>query len=94
MTYTPQPINTEGIILPKDLLDLCERLAENAHDLWALQRLSNGWRFGEYRDEKKHEHPNLVPYHELSETEKEYDRIVTIETLKAIIALGFKLEKA
>lgn len=93
MTYHPRPIKTSGITLSDDLLALGERLAENAHDLWASQRLSDGWKPGEYRDDVKREHPNLVPYSELSEEEKDYDRIVTVETLKAIIALGYTIEK-
>lgn len=93
LTYQPQRIETSGIILSEDLLALGERLAENAHDLWASQRLSDGWKPGEHRDDLKREHPNLVPYSELSEKEKDYDRIVTVETLKAIIALGYTIEK-
>jgi hypothetical protein len=93
LTYRPQPIKTSGIILSDDLLALGERLAENAHDLWASQRLSDGWKPGEHRDDLKREHPNLVPYNELSEEEKDYDRLVTVETLKAIIALGYTIEK-
>lgn len=93
LTYNPKPIQTSGINLSDDLIALGERLAENAHDLWASQRLSDGWKPGERRDDVKREHPNLVPYNELSEEEKDYDRIVTVETLKAIIALGYNIEK-
>jgi hypothetical protein len=93
LTYNPKPIQTSGIILSEDLLAFGERLAENVHDLWASQRLSAGWKPGERRDDVKREHPNLVPYTELSEEEKEFDRIVTVETLKAIIALGYSIEK-
>jgi len=93
LTYHPQPIPTSGIILSEDLVALGERLAENAHDLWASQRLSDGWKPGEHRDDIRLEHPNLVPYNELSEDEKDYDRIVTVETLKAIIALGYTIER-
>jgi hypothetical protein len=93
LTYRPQPIKTSGIILSEDLLALGEKLAENAHDLWASQRLSDGWKPGEHRDDLNREHPNLVPYNELSDEEKDYDRIVTIETLKAIIALGYTIER-
>lgn len=93
LTYHPQPIQTSGIVLSKDLLALGERLAENAHDLWASQRMSDGWKPGEHRDDIRREHPNLIPYQELPDEEKEYDRIVTLETLKAIIALGYSIKK-
>jgi len=93
LTYNPRPIPTEGIRLSGDLLALGEILAENAHDLWAQRRLSEGWSPGEHRDDFRHKHPNLVPYKDLSETEKEYDRMITVQTLRAIIALGYTIEK-
>src|ERR1039458_4934846 len=73
MSYQPKPIDTEGATLPQELLPLTERLAENAHDLWAAQRLAQGWSFGPQRDDKAKKHPCLVPYNELPESEKEYD---------------------
>ncbi len=93
MTYMPSPINTSGVSLSEDLLELTELLAKNAHDLWAAQRISEGWRYGPKRDDKRKNHPDLVPYERLLESEKEYDRIAAMETLRAIIALGFRIEK-
>ncbi len=69
-----------------------ERLAEHNHDVWARQRLSDGWTLGPKRDDSKKEHPCLVPYAELSEGEKQYDRNAAIETLKAIVVLGYRIE--
>lgn len=92
--YAPQPINTDEVELPADLRNLTERLAENAHDHWALQRMSEGWRWGETRSDHAHTHPNLVPYDELSDSEKEYDRKTAMETLKAILKLGYRVERA
>ena len=83
MDYQPRPIDTSAIELPEDLLALTERLAENAHDVWAVQRLAEGWTYGPKRDDAAKEHP-----------EKEYDRSAAMETLKAIVALGYKIEKA
>ena len=94
MTYKPSPIDTSSVSLSEDLLELTEKLAANAHDLWAAQRFSEGWRYGPKRDDQKKEHPDLVPYKELPESEKEYDRIAAMETLRAIIALDFRIEKA
>jgi hypothetical protein len=68
-------------------------LAENAHDVWARRRLSEGWRYGPQRDEARKEHPSLVPYENLPESEKEYDRSVAMETLRAILALGYHIGK-
>ncbi len=94
MPYQPRPIDTSQIELGGDIRALAERLAENAHEQWARQRLAEGWRYGPRRDDARKETPNLVPYGELPEAEREYDRIVVAETLKAIIALGFRIEKA
>lgn len=91
--YTPKPIKTDNVVLSEDLLALTERLAENTHEVWAEGRLNDGWTYGERRDDKLKHHPCLVPYSELSESEKEYDRNTALETLKLIIKLGYKIEK-
>ncbi len=94
MTYRPQPIDTATVTLTREVLDLTELLAQNAHDIWARQRLSEGWRYGPRRNDATKEHPDLIPYDELPESEKEYDRNTAMQTLKAIIALGYRIEKA
>ncbi len=94
MTYKPKPIDTSKIKLPDELMVLTERLAENNHDNWAAQRIKEGWTHGLARNDEKKEHPDLVPYNKLPEIEKEYDRKTAMEALKAIISMGFKIEKA
>lgn len=94
MTYIPKPIDASGIELSPEVLELTERLAENAHDIWARQRLADGWTYGEQRDDARKEHSCLVPYNELPEAEKEYDRSVAMATLKAIVAMGYTIGKA
>ncbi len=93
MTYNPDTIDTSGVELNPRLSELIERLAANNHDHWALQRIAEGWRFGPERNDKAKTHPDLVPYEELQDSEKEYDRRSVVETLKAIIALGYRVEK-
>ncbi len=93
MSYEPQPIDTSSVSLTPEVLELRELLAENAHDHWALQRMADGWTYGPQRDDDRKRHPCLVPYEELPESEKEYDRNAAIETLKAILALGYRIEK-
>jgi RyR domain len=93
MTYEPKPIDTSKVQLPEEILDLGERLAENAHDIYGRQRLAEGWRYGPARNDAIKENPTLVPYKDLPESEKEYDRQMAMETLKAIIALGYRIEK-
>ena len=94
MVYKPEPIDTSKVQLSDEILDLTERLAENAHEVWAQRRMAEGWRPGPRRDEAKKEHPSLVPYKELPEGEKEYDRSTALETLKVLLALGYRFEKA
>jgi hypothetical protein len=93
MTYNPDPIDTSNVEIGPWLGELIERLAANNHDNWALQRIADGWCYGPSRNDKKKIHPDLVPYDELPDSEKEYDRRSVIETLKAIIALGYRIEK-
>ena len=92
MSYTPKPIDTVKITLPTELAALTERLAENAHDVWARQRMAEGWTYGPKRDDKAKTHPDLIPYSDLPDSEKEYDRKAAMETLKAIIAFGYAIE--
>ncbi len=91
--YKPNPVNTDNIKLPEELLALTEMIAENVHDNWAVGRIADGWVYGKVRDDDKKTSPCLIPYSELSESEKEYDRKTAFETLKLIIALGYKIEK-
>ncbi len=93
MPYEPHPLETSGIVLSPSLLELTELLAKEAHEVWARQRVADGWRLGPERNDAKKEHPCLVPYEALSETEKQYDRNAALETLKAIIAWGYRIEE-
>lgn len=90
--YEPKPVDTSGIELPEELLKLTELIAENVHDVWAQGRMSEGWTYGTVKDAGKKETPLLVPYRELPEEEKEYDRNTALETIKLIIKLGYRIE--
>ncbi len=92
MDYKPHPIDTSGIKLSEDILELTELLARNTHEIWAQQRLSEHWHYGAERNDKRMEHPGLVSYEELSEVEKQYDRNTALETLKTILSLGYRIE--
>ena len=89
--YTPTPIETADIILPGEIANLTEKLAENAHDVWALSRIKEGWTYGEKRDDAAKTHPCLVPYNDLPESEKDYDRDTAMQTIKLIIKLGYNI---
>lgn len=91
--YRPEPVDTSGIELDTSIEPLIELLARNVHDLWAQERLAQGWTYGPARDDSKKQHPCLVPYEELPESEKNYDRHVAVGTLKAITAFGYRLSR-
>ena len=93
MDFKPAPIDTSRVVLTPEIVALTELLARHTHDVWANQRLAEGWCYGPQRDDARKEHPGLVPYEELSESEKEYDRNTALQTLRAILALGFRIEK-
>lgn len=90
--YKPKPVDTSNIVLPKELVLLTERIAENVHDVWAQGRIKEGWSYGEKRDDAKKQTPCLVPYAELPEEEKEYDRNTAMETIKLILSLGYEIK--
>ena len=91
--YDPQPIDVTNYQIPNDIDDLIEAIAENSHDIWARQRMDDGWTYGEKRDDEHKKHPDLVPYSDLPEKEKEYDRITARGILQLIQRLGYKIQK-
>ena len=91
--YKPQPINLEDIALTDDLMELREAIAENAHDVWAAARIKEGWTYGPVRDDKKKQHPDLLPYSALPDSEKEYDRLMALDSIKLVKKLGFDITK-
>ena len=91
--YVPAPIDTSNVELSEDLLSLTEKIAENVHSVWAAGRIADGWTYGEKRNDEFKQTPCLVPYAELPESEKEYDRATALNTLKLVIALGYSIKK-
>lgn len=91
--YLPSPVDTSNIYLPEELNKLIEQMAKNVHEVWAKNRIEQGWTYGEVRNDDYKQHPCLVSYEELPDEEKKYDRDTAIETLKLICKLGFKIIK-
>jgi hypothetical protein len=90
-TYEPHPLDVTGIAVPRELARLREQLAENVHEVWAAARLNEGWRYGPARDDARREHPGLVPYADLADSERDYDRATADATVKYILALGYQI---
>jgi hypothetical protein len=55
---------------------------------------SEGWSYGVWREDSNKQHPDLVPYNQPPESEREYDCEVVTEVLKVIVALGYVVRKA
>lgn len=91
--YKPQPIDTSKVLLSEELLALTEKLAENTHEVWSKGRIEEGWTYGEERNTERKTTPCLVPYSDLPESEKEYDRRTALEAIKLIVSLGYKIER-
>lgn len=91
--YIPKPADTVDVELPEELLPLIEEMAKNVHEVWSKNRMKEGWTYGPVRDDVNKKHPCLVPYEELPENEKEYDRATSQETLKLILKSGFEISK-
>ena len=93
LNYKPEPIDTSKVKLTEEYLKLTELLAKNTHDIWAQQRLAEGWKYGPQRDDNRKEHPGLVFYEELPESEKQYDRNTALGVIKTLLALGYRIER-
>lgn len=93
MEYIPKPLDTSDIVLPDDLEELTESLSKNVHEVWAAGRIAAGWKYGPVRDEIKKEHPCLIPYEELTEEEKDYDRATALATLRFVVYQGYSISK-
>ena len=91
--YEPSPINLEDVELSEELTELQEAIAENAHEIWAKARTDDGWIYGPERNDQKQETPDMVPYCNLPEGEKQYDREMAMQTLKLVKKLGFDIVK-
>lgn len=91
--YRPNPKNVEDVALPEELTALTEAIAENVHEVWAASRIAEGWTYGPQRDDAAKQTPCLVPYADLPEAEKAYDRNTAMQTLKLIVSLGYDIRK-
>jgi hypothetical protein len=94
LEYKPSPIDTSGVVLDEDLKRVAEFLARNTHAVWAQERIAEGWHYGPERDDAHKRHPGLVPYDDLPESEKDYDRRTTMQVMKTLLAMGYKITRS
>jgi ryanodine receptor 2 len=91
--YVPKPIDTSHVTLTDAQRRLIEQLSANAHDVWAKKRIEDGWQYGPSRNDNAKTHPCLVPYNQLPESEKDYDRVMVEQVIRAAVALGYRIEE-
>lgn len=89
--YIPKPVDLSDVELTEDLNELREAIAENAHDVWAVERQAQGWTFGPARDDERKQTPCMVAYSELPDSEKKFDREMAMDTLKLVKKLGYDI---
>jgi len=89
--YTPSPIDTTNVEISEQMKALSELLSKNTHEVWSKERMARGWTWGPERDDANKKHPDLIPYEELTDDEKQYDRNTSMETIKVILSLGYKI---
>ncbi|XP_034105533.1 ryanodine receptor isoform X9 [Drosophila albomicans] len=87
--FVPKPVDTTGVSLPSSVDQIKEKLAENIHEMWALNKIDAGWSWGEHRDDYHRIHPCLTQFEKLPAAEKRYDNQLAVQTLKTIISLGY-----
>ena len=93
LRYIPKPLDTSKVELPIEILALSEELAKNTHEVWAQRRFAEGWKYGPERNDKRKEHPCLVPYEVLPENEKEYDRCTALEAIRFVVGCGYEIHQ-
>src|SRR6185312_178769 len=70
-----------------------EDLARQEHDRWCRERWLRGWTYGEKRDDKQQQHPDLVPYDRLDEAGRDKDRRIMLNLPKDLGQLGMSLRR-
>jgi class 3 adenylate cyclase len=91
--YKPTPIDTSKVTLDREITELVEQLARNTHENWASLRMAEGWRYGTERNDARKEHPDLIPFDQLPESEKEYDRQTALQAIKVLVATGYSIQR-
>jgi hypothetical protein len=91
VTVRPEAIDTSGVALEADVEALIERLAAHVHVRWMAERTRSGWTYGPTRNDDRREHPGIVPYEQLTESEKDVDRQVARSVVEALLALGCRI---
>lgn len=72
---------------------ILETVADAVHETWMRWRIAEGWKYGEKRDDDLKTHPCIVPYSDLPEGEKVYDRETARTVMKVLGEQGYEIVK-
>lgn len=91
LVFVPKPVDTTSIQLPGYIEQVRDKLAENIHEMWAMNKIEQGWTYSERRDDLRLHHPCLTSFEKLPPSEKRYDATLALQTLKTVLALGYHI---
>ena len=90
--YKPAPLDLSAIELNVKMEELVDQLAENTHNVWAKERISQGWTYGLNEDVEKRRSPHLVHYANVDEAIKVANRNTASETVRTLLVYGYVLD--
>jgi ppGpp synthetase/RelA/SpoT-type nucleotidyltranferase len=71
--------------------DEVERMAELEHGRWIVERLKSGWTYGPERDSQKRTSPYLIPWNDLPDEIRDFDRIAVGEIPECLKEAGLEV---
>uniref|UniRef100_A0A3B3YLI8 B30.2/SPRY domain-containing protein n=1 Tax=Poecilia mexicana TaxID=48701 RepID=A0A3B3YLI8_9TELE len=90
--YKPAPLELSDVKLTPGQEVLVDKLAENAHNVWAKDRIKQGWTYGIQQDVKSRRNPRLVPYALLDERTKKSNRDSLREAIRTMVGYGYDID--
>ncbi|XP_036824122.1 ryanodine receptor 1-like [Oncorhynchus mykiss] len=90
--YKPAPLDLNHVKLTPNQTNLVERLAENGHNVWARDRVHQGWTYSIVQDIMNKRNPRLVPYNLLDEKTKKTNRDTVCAAVRTLIGYGYNIE--
>ena len=91
-SFVPKPIEVSDINLPPSYSHIMENIAEYLHDVWAVNKIDYGWGYGHVRNDERKLHPDLIPYSQMTESQKKWDLELAEKTIQTLKALGYDIK--
>lgn len=85
------PVETDRLAVEKFSTEELELLARMEHARWVAERLIANWTFAKEKSILRRENPNLVPWEDLKDNVREYDRDAVLHIPELLRAAGKKV---